>query len=125
MANWTRDGFIGAMLRAHVARVPAPAGVPSTLLWGDEEVVRERLAGVKSITFARRPITFRFPYSPAGVVELFRSYYGPTVRTFAALDPDDRVAFTRELEAMWTTQNVATDGTTRVDTEYLEVLAIA
>jgi len=32
MANWTRDGFIGAMLRAHVARVPAPAGVPSTLL---------------------------------------------------------------------------------------------
>ncbi len=125
MANWTRDGFVGAMLRAHVARVPAPAGVPSTLLWGDEEVVRERLAGVKSITFARRPITFLFPYSPAGVAELFRSYYGPTVRTFAALEPDDRVAFTRELEAMWTTQNVATDGTTRVDTEYLEVLAIA
>jgi SAM-dependent methyltransferase len=125
LATWTPDAFIGQMLRAHVARVPAPVGVPSTLLWGKEEVVQERLGGVRLIACTRRPISFVYPYSPAGVAELFRSYYGPTVRTFAALEPDDRVAFTRELEALWTTHNVATDGTTRVDTDYLEVLAIA
>jgi len=125
MANWTADGFVGLMLRAHVARVPAPAGVPSTLLWGNEETVRERLAGVASLRLTPRPISFVYPWSPLGVAELFRSYYGPTVRTVAALGPDDRVAFTRELEALWTAHNVATDGTTRVDTHYLEVAAVA
>jgi SAM-dependent methyltransferase len=125
MANWTADGFVGQLLRAHVARVPAPAGVPSTLLWGNEPTVRERLAGAQSITCTRQPISFVYPWSPAGSAELFRSYYGPTVRTLAALEPDDRVAFTRELEALWTAHNVATDGSTRVDTHYLEVVAVA
>jgi hypothetical protein len=39
--------------------------------------------------------------------------------------PDDRVAFTRELEALWTAHDAARDGTTRVDTHYLEVVAVA
>ncbi len=47
MANWTPTGFIGDMLRTTVTYVPAPAGVPSPLLWGTEDAVRERLgAGV-------------------------------------------------------------------------------
>jgi len=125
MANWTPDGFIGSMLRLHVARVPAPAGVPSTLLWGKEDVVRERLAGVREVTCVRRSITFTYPCSPAETVGLFRDYYGPTVRTCAALEPAERSAFLDDLVALWTAHNVATDGTTRVEAEYLDVLAIA
>lgn len=123
MANWTPDGFIGRMLKAHVARVAPPEGVPSVLLWGDQRTVTERFGqNARPLMLARRTITFTYPFSPAGVVELFRTCYGPTVRTFAAIDPDQRVALQAELTALWTEQNVATDGTTRVEAEYLEVV---
>lgn len=124
MANWTPTGFIGGMLKAHVALVPPPPGVPSTLLWGDEETLRERFAPYRvTLTMQRRPLAFRFPFSPAGVVELFRNYYGPTVRTFEALDEDNRASLYRDLVSMWEANNKATNGSTLVEVDYLEVIA--
>jgi SAM-dependent methyltransferase len=125
MANWTPGGFVGQMLKATVGFVPAPAGLPSPLLWGTEEAVRERLGpGSRSIAFARRLITFEYPFEPTAVVDHFRLWYGPTVRAFAALDADGREGLRRALERLWTDHNEATDGTTRVQSEYLEVIAV-
>ena len=124
MANWTPGCFIGAMLRAHTALVPPPSGVPSTLLWGDEAVVRERLAGAREVTVATRTVEFNYPTSPAGVIELFRDWYGPTVRTFEALDANGRAKLFDDLLTLWSEHNLATDGTTRVESEYLEVTAV-
>lgn len=125
MANWTPTGFIGEMLKATVRFVPPPAGVASPLLWGTEEAVRERLGGgCTSLAFARRLIALEYPFGPAEVVEYFRLWYGPTLRAFAALDEAGREGLGRELERLWTDRNEATDGTTRVRSEYLEVIAI-
>ena len=125
MANWTPTGFIGDMLRTTVRYVPAPAGVPSPLLWGTEDAVRERLgAKVTSLTLTRRLITFEYPFGPEQVVNEFRLWYGPTLRAFAALDEEGRDALRRDLEALWTDNNRAKDGTTRVQSEYLEVVAV-
>ncbi len=124
MANWTAGGFVGSMLKAHVALVPPPPGVPSTLLWGDEATVRQRLAGARELSFTKRLMTFTYPVPPKGVVELFRDYYGPTVRTFEALDAPGRDKLFGDLLALYTQANRATDGTTLVDSEFLEVLAV-
>lgn len=123
MANWTPASFVGAMLKAHVAMVPPPAGVPNTLLWGDEATARERLAESRSLSLTRRSIYLEFPVSPADVVQLFRDYYGPTVRTFEALDDRGRAKLFADLVSLWSDANEATDGTTRVASEYLEVVA--
>jgi SAM-dependent methyltransferase len=123
MANWTPGSFIGAMLRAHTALVPPPSGVPSTLLWGDDATVRERFAEAAQVTLTRRTIRFDYPVPPAGVVQLFRDWYGPTIRTFEALDARGQARLTDDLTALWSDRNVATDGTTRVESEYLEVIA--
>lgn len=123
MANWTPASFVGAMLKAHVAMVPPPAGIPSTLLWGDEATARERLAESRSLSLTRRTIYLEFPVSPADVVQLFRDYYGPTVRTFEALDDRGRAKLFADLVSLWSDANEATDGTTRVASEYLEVVA--
>jgi SAM-dependent methyltransferase len=124
MANWTPAGFIGEMLRATVAYVPAPAGIPSPLLWGTEDAVRARLGdGVTSLTLTRRLITFEYPFAPEQVVNEFRLWYGPTLRAFAALDEAQRSGLRRDLEKLWTENNRAKDGTTRVQSEYLEVIA--
>jgi SAM-dependent methyltransferase len=123
MANWTPGSFIGSMLRAHTALVPPPSGVPSTLLWGDEAMVRERFAGASRVTLTRRTIRFDYPIPPAGVVQLFRDWYGPTIRTFEALDANGQTRLFDDLVALWSDHNLATDGTTQVESEYLEVIA--
>jgi SAM-dependent methyltransferase len=125
MANWTPSSFIGEMLRTTTAYVAPPTGVLSPLLWGTDDAVRERLGpGVKSLSMTRRLITFEYPFGPEEVVNLFRLWYGPTLRAFAALDETNRHALRRDLERLWTDHNRATDGTTRVQSEYLEVLAV-
>jgi SAM-dependent methyltransferase len=125
MANWTPSSFVGDMLRTTTTYVAAPAGLPSPLLWGIDDSVRERLGpGVKSLTLTRRMITFEYPFGPEEVVNYFRLWYGPTLRAFVALDETNRSALRRDLERLWTDHNRATDGTTRVQSEYLEVIAV-
>jgi SAM-dependent methyltransferase len=125
MANWTPTGFIGQMLKATVAYVPAPAGFPSPLLWGTEDSVRERLGkGLSALAFARRTMTFEYPVGPEQVVNEFRLWYGPTLRAFATLEEQARNDLRLALERLWVENNRATDGTTRVESEYLEVVGI-
>ena len=125
MANWTPAGFIGEMLRMTTKYVAPPTGISSPLLWGTEDAVRARLgSGVKSLTLTRRLITFEYPFGPEETVNQFRLWYGPTLRSFAVLDEANRDALRRDLERLWTDHNRATDGTTRVQSEYLEVLAV-
>lgn len=122
LANWTRSGFIGRMLAMHAARVPPPAGIPSPLLWGDEAVLQERFASEHwRMTTSTRTLTFRYPFTPAGTAELFRTSYGPSVCTFAALDPDQRAEFGAELAEHWWRHQKPGHATTEVDAEYREV----
>jgi SAM-dependent methyltransferase len=124
LASWTPAGFVGEMLKTTVRFVPPPAGLPSPLLWGTEEAVRERLgSGTTTLAFARRQITFEFPFGPADVVGYFERWYGPTLRAFAALEATPQAELRRDLERLWTSRNEADDGTTRVRSEYLEVIA--
>jgi SAM-dependent methyltransferase len=124
MANWTPDGFIGKLLRAHTAVVPPPSGVPSPLLWGDEAVVGERFADrVASLVTTRRTLELRFPFPPAAVTELFASCYGPTVSTLRAADPEGASRLRGALTGLFTDYNLADDGTTAVAGEYLDVQA--
>lgn len=125
MANWVPAGFIGQMFKTTAARVPPPAGMPSPLLWGDETVVRERLQNsIAGIQFTRHMMTFEFPFAPAEVVEHWRQYYGPTQKAFGALDANGQEALRADLTALWEKYNRADPGATRVESEYLEIVAI-
>jgi SAM-dependent methyltransferase len=123
MANWTPTGFIGRMFKATAAYLPPP-NVPSPLLWGDEAAVRERLrGGVEELHFNHRTCSFRLPLTPEQTVDFFQAWYGPTLRAFAALDAGGQAALRRDLTRLWSKHNLATDGTTHVESEYLEVVA--
>jgi len=125
MANWTPTGFIGEMFKATTRFVPPPPGASSPLQWGTEEHVRARLGpGSHSIKFCKRLITLEYPVGPAGVVNLFRLWYGPTLRAFASLGANDQADLQAALETLWRDHNRADDGTTRVQSEYLEVIAV-
>lgn len=125
MGNWTPAGFVGQMFKIHGKYVPPPAIMPPPVKWGDEDVVRERFKdGIMHLRLRRLLYPFRYPFPPAEVVEFFRTYYGPSHKAFGALDAEKQSALRAELEQLWTEHNTATDGTTSIGAEYLEVVAI-
>ena len=125
MGNWTPSGFVGQMFKTHGKHVPPPAIMAPPVKWGDEETVRERFKdGVSHLKLNRHLYPFRYPFPPSEVVEFFRTYYGPSYKAFASLDAEKQSALRSDLEQLWTEQNKATDGTTLLEAEYLEVVAI-
>ena len=125
MANWTPEAFTGQMFKTSAKHVQPPPGMPSPILWGTEDAVRERLAdGISDLQMIRRKIHFTYPFGPAQVVEHFRKYFGPTQKAFESLDANGQNALRHDLEHLWTENNLATDGTTQVESEYLEVRAV-
>jgi ubiquinone/menaquinone biosynthesis C-methylase UbiE len=125
MANLTTAGFAGHYVRAHSAVLPPPPGAPDLLDWGQEEKVRALFGDfISSVTFARRSIKLRFPMPPSAVSKLFVTCYGPTVTTLERLRPDDARDLRNEISRLIHLHNVATDGTTAVPVEFLDVQAL-
>jgi ubiquinone/menaquinone biosynthesis C-methylase UbiE len=126
MANWTPGGFVGQMFKIGASYVPPPPNMPSPVLWGDEASVKERFKeGISDLQMNRRMITFEYPFSPEEVVAHFRKYYGPMQKIFDALETDKEKQneLRRELEKHWAKHNQASDGTTKAESEYLEIVA--
>ena len=120
LANWTPDGFVGGMFKIIGAHVPPPAGVPSPLAWGTEERLHD-LFGPSRVEVTRRQFTFRYR-SAQEFFETFKSYYGPTVRAWGALDDAGRASLSEQLVALADGANRRTDGTLAVPSDYLEVV---
>jgi SAM-dependent methyltransferase len=125
MANWTPEGFVGKTFRLMHKMLPPPPGLPAPVLWGDEPTVRQRFSsGASSLTLTRQKFWFHYPFSPAETVEFFRQYFGPTQVAFSRLDQAGQAVLAAALESLWAEHNTATDGSTRVESEYLDVRAI-
>jgi ubiquinone/menaquinone biosynthesis C-methylase UbiE len=125
MANWTAEGFVGRSFRLTAEMLPPPAGVPAPVLWGNEDMVRQRLSGgTTKLSMTREKIWFHYPFGPKHVVEFFRQYFGPTQVTFSRLDTRGQAELASRLESLWAEHNTASDGSTRVEAEYLDVRAI-
>jgi hypothetical protein len=124
MANWTPTGFIGELFRVTGRHVAPVAGAPGPLQWGDEATVRERLASrTTDVQTTRLMAELKFPFSVADTIEFYRLHYGPTLRAFAALSQEAQAGLRQDLESLYMRQNAATDGTTIIAAEYLEVVA--
>lgn len=125
MANWTPSGFVGKMFGVSSKHVPPPPGIPAPSMWGDENTVRQRFgSSAREIKFSRVMCDFRYTFPPADVVQLFRDYFGPTKVAFSKLDAQGQRAMAADLEGLWKEYNQATDGTTLILAEYLEVHAV-
>jgi SAM-dependent methyltransferase len=123
MANWTPGGFVGQMFIT-ISKHLAPSGMPAPALWGDEATVRDRLhEGIADLKFALRINHFDYPFSPDAVVDFYRTNYGPMSRAFTSLDVNGQEKLRSELVRLWSAHNYSDRYTTKVDAEYLEVIA--
>jgi 2-polyprenyl-3-methyl-5-hydroxy-6-metoxy-1,4-benzoquinol methylase len=125
MANWTSQGFVAKTNHLVAKLVPPPPGVPPPHLWGDESTIEQRLGhGCAQLSCTRRKVQMAYPFPPKEMVAFFRRYMGPTQMAFSRLDAAGQATLAAELESLWVEHNIATDGTTAVESEYLEVRAI-
>lgn len=122
LANWTPAGFIGQLFRTIGRHVPPAPGLKSPALWGTPERLAE-LFGPHGVEIRVTPRHFTFRYrSPEHWLGVFRTWYGPVLKTFAALPPAGRRALQQELLDLAHRFNRSGDGSMVVPAEYLEVV---
>ena len=122
LANWTPDGFIGQVFKTLGRHLPPPAGAQSPSLWGVESHLRT-LFGERAAAIAVTPRQFAFRYrSAAHFIEVFRTWYGPTHKAFAALPAEGAAALERDLTELLNRLNRAGSGSLVVPSDYLEVV---
>lgn len=123
LANWTPEGFIGTLFRTIGKHVPPPAGVKPPALWGSEQRLHELLGdGISDIQVNRRIFVFRYR-SAEHWLDVFRTYYGPVLKAFAALDAAGQEVLARDLTDLLQHFNRGGDNALLVPGEYLEVVA--
>jgi len=122
LANWTPEGFIGQVFKTLGKYLPPPAGAKSPALWGTEARLREMFgASSSAIRAERRHFVFRYR-SPEHFLDIFKSYYGPMLKAFAALDEGNQQKLRQDLMMLIGSTNRADDGTMVLPSEYLEVV---
>ena len=121
LANWTPTSFIGELFKLIGRYVPPAPGLKSPALWGTEARLEELFAGCRAIEVTRRDFTFRYR-SAAHWLDVFRTYYGPMQKAFAAIDEDMQDSLAEDLIALAERFNRASDGTLVAAAEYLEVV---
>jgi ubiquinone/menaquinone biosynthesis C-methylase UbiE len=123
VASWTPDGFIGRMFKVVGGYVPPPAGVAGPPLWGTEAHLRELFGADVDIRCTRREFNFRYR-SPAHMMQVFRDYYGPVLKAFAALDGDRQAGLKRDLEALAAEFDVSGGSSLVAPAAYLEAVIV-
>lgn len=121
LASWTPAGFLGQLFRLMGRHVPPMPGVRSPLLWGTDAHLQELFKGATRISHTTRFFTFRYR-SAEHWVDVFRAYYGPVHKAFAALEPDGQAALEADLIALLNDADICRDGGLVIPAEYLETV---
>lgn len=117
------DGWSSDWFAAHAQYVPPSPGTQSPLRWGTTDGLNELLgAGTQSIDSNRRT-ALQYYRSIDHAVDVFSTYFGPTIRAFETIDPEDQERLRNDLRNVFSRYNRAADGTAIVENEYLQTIA--
>ena len=122
LANWTPEGFVGQVFKLIGAYITPPSGVSSPALWGTRAFIDSHFdQHASQITYRSREFNFRFQ-TPQHWIDLFRAYYGPVHKAFAALEPQQAKNLEADLLRLIGEFNRDKTGAMVVPSEYLEVV---
>ncbi len=121
LANWTPEGFIGQLFKTLGRHLPPPPGVQSPSLWGNEAHLAQLFGHQGEVAATRRTFNFRYRSAPH-FIEVFRTWYGPVHKVFAALPAEKAGELEHDLTALLDRLNVAGTSSLVVPSEYLEIV---
>lgn len=124
LANWTPDGFAGQLFKVSGTYAPPPAGLQPPVRWGTEARLWELFGdAVADLRTTVRQYVFRYR-SAEHWLDVQRTTFGPTLRTFETLDADGQERYTADLLGLVERFNGSGDATMVVPSDYLEAVAI-
>jgi ubiquinone/menaquinone biosynthesis C-methylase UbiE len=123
LASWTPQGFLGDLFRTVARHVPPIPGVRSPLLWGTADHLRGLFANATTIAHSTRMFAFRYR-SAEHFVDVFRTFYGPTYKAFAALDASGQAALEADMLTLLRTHHRGGASGLVVPAEYLETVIV-
>jgi ubiquinone/menaquinone biosynthesis C-methylase UbiE len=124
MANWIPDGLVGDMFRVTATHVPPPPGLRPAVEWGTEARLRELFENrIASLAIVPRELVFR-SYSAEHMLEWFRTWSGPTMTAFAALDVTGQQELATDLLAVFERYNRSGERTLIAPSAYIEAVAV-
>ncbi len=122
LVNWTPEGFIGQLFKLIGGYITPPAGVKSPALWGTREFINEQFAPhAAEITYRTREFNFRYR-SAQHWIDLFRTFYGPVHKAFAALDESKGAELEQDIHQLIARFNRSVGNGIVVPSEYLEIV---
>jgi ubiquinone/menaquinone biosynthesis C-methylase UbiE len=124
LANWTPRGFIGRLFTVVGRHVPPPPALTPPSNWGREDYL-ERLFRASASDIRTTPRDFVFRYRSAEHwVDVFRTWYGPVHKAFAALPAEGQPRLERDLIDLIKQFNTSGDSTVVIPAEYAEVVIV-
>jgi ubiquinone/menaquinone biosynthesis C-methylase UbiE len=124
LANWTPEGFIGELFKTIGKFLPPPAGMKSPALWGTKGHISE-LFGRDAASVEAESKAFVFRYrSDDHWIDIFKTYYGPVLKAFEALDAPAQTQLRTDLKRLIAGFNEALDGTMVVPADYLQAIIV-
>jgi ubiquinone/menaquinone biosynthesis C-methylase UbiE len=126
LACWMPEGMVHEFFAVTAKVAPPPPGVPPSHRWGTEEGLRELFGpALRDLKMQRRTFHQQFR-SGEHALEIFRKYFGPTVRAFEVVGPAGEAALSAEYMNLYAKYNRATDGSYAGEAVYLEsILTLA
>jgi ubiquinone/menaquinone biosynthesis C-methylase UbiE len=123
LASWTPEGFLGDFFRAVAQHVPPPpAGMPSPFTWGSEKGIASLFGPrVRVVSSIRKNFNFRYE-SGAHMIEVFRTFYGPTRQAFNSVDDKGKLELEASIARLLATHDRGGVGGLVVPAEYLEIV---
>ena len=120
LANWTPEGFIGQLFRIIGKHVAPPAGVQSPALWGSELRLHQLFPG-HAVVATKQIFHFRYK-SAEHMLEVFKTFYGPTHKAFASLDGAKQGALQADILELFNRMNRGGTDSFVAPSEYLEAV---
>jgi ubiquinone/menaquinone biosynthesis C-methylase UbiE len=122
ISNWMPEGFGGDLFRAHARFAPPPAGLKPGVRWGTDQGLAELFGDQARATRAAPQIFHQHYRSVEHALEVFRTYFGPTMRAYETVGAAGEAELTDALLEVFRRYNRATDGTARLECQYLQAL---
>lgn len=123
LAAWVPASLMGDVLKVIERHVPPPPGLHGAAEWGTEARIRDLFGNrINTLRITTRQFTFRYR-SARHMLEHLRTWDGPTMATFDALDAGDRDQLAADLLDVYAAYNRAADGTLVAPSDYLEIVA--
>jgi ubiquinone/menaquinone biosynthesis C-methylase UbiE len=122
LANWTPEGFIGQLFKTLGRHLPPPAGLRSPALWGSESHITALFgASASDLQVVRKKFNFRYR-SAEHFLQVFKTFYGPTHKAFAALSDEAGAALALDIVALAREHDIGGGRGLVVPSEYAEIV---